>query len=133
MTEKTALQLVQRYMDGWRKNNLETITSCLINDCIVIESHGPTYHGIAEMARWFELWMEADSQINRWDVRSFYFCEKEQTAFFEWDFACVSNKVEYAFPGMSLIKCKNEKIAFIHEYRMTSPAYPWLKETLQSE
>jgi len=38
-----------------------------------------------------DFWEEAKSKITKWDILSFYFCNKEQTAFCEWDFECVSN------------------------------------------
>jgi hypothetical protein len=61
--EVLALDLVQQYMNGWKQNNLPLIISCLTKNCIVIESHGPTYHGIEAIERWFQFWVEAKSTI----------------------------------------------------------------------
>ena len=37
--------IVQRYVDGWKKGNESEILDALTEDCIIIESHGPTYRG----------------------------------------------------------------------------------------
>ena len=76
---------------------------------------------------------EAKSKITKWNILSFYFFDKEQTAFCEWDFECVSNDMTYALPGISIVKFKDEKITFIHEYRMTHSAYEWQGDELKSE
>lgn len=131
--EKEAFELTQMYINGWKQNDLKMITSCLTENCIIIESHGPTYHGMRDIELWFKYWLEAKSIITRWNISSFTFCENQQTVFCEWDFACVSNNIEYALPGISIVKFSNKKIAFIHEYRMTRPAYEWRGDKLNSE
>ncbi|NNM60512.1 MAG: nuclear transport factor 2 family protein [Legionellales bacterium] len=132
MIEKFAVDLTQQYISGWKSNNLAMIISCLAENCIVIESHGPTYHGISEIELWFKFWMEANSKVHKWDILSFCFSEKNETAYLEWDFACISKEIEYALQGLSIIKYTENKIAFIHEYRMTHPAYRWKREQLNS-
>lgn len=133
MIEKDALELIKQYVNGWKQNNLESITSCLTQNCIVIESHGPTYQGISRIKEWFKLWLAANSSILKWDVISFNFCEKERTAFFEWNFVCISNSVKYSILGISYVKFFDHRISFIHEYRMTRPAYEWKGNELRSE
>jgi len=132
MLEKNAFELVRQYISGWKQNDLHLITSCLAENCVVIESHGPVYNGIRDIEKWFKLWVEAKSAISKWDILSFTFNEKEQTAFCEWDFVCISNNTQYALSGISVVKFLNHKINFIHEYRMTKPAYKW-KDALKSE
>lgn len=131
--EKFNMDLFQQYVSGWKQNHLPHILSCLTEDCIVIESHGPTYQSISDMKRWFEYWKAANSKITKWDILSFSFCEQNNTAYAEWDFSCVSNNQTYSFPGISVIKFTEEKISFIHEYRMTHQAYLWQRDTLKSE
>ncbi len=133
MIEKNALELVMQYINGWKQNDIRMITSCLTEDCAVIESHGPTYYSIHNIELWFKYWLEANSSVLKWDVVSFAFCEKQQTAFCEWDFHCISDNIEYALVGISMIKFSDHKIAFIHEYRMTQPAYEWNGDKLKSE
>ncbi len=43
MNEKTAFNLIQQYIEGWKQNDLLLILSTLAEDCVVIESHGPQY------------------------------------------------------------------------------------------
>jgi hypothetical protein len=133
MIEKNAFELVQQYITGWKQNNLQLITSCLAENCIVIESHGPVYHGINDIEQWFKLWLEAKSTVLKWDILSLSFCEKKQTVFCEWDFACVSNNIKYTLSGISVVRFAEQKIVFIHEYRMTHPVYEWKGEELKSE
>lgn len=133
MFEKNALELIQQYMSGWKQNNLRLITACLAKDCVVVESHGPTYHGISDIEQWFTLWLGAKSNVLKWDILSFCFCKKEQTAFCEWSFTCISNNIKYSFFGMSVIKFSGQKIASIHEYQMTNPTYEWKGDKLKSE
>lgn len=133
MNKKTALALVQQYVNGWKQNDLEKIISALSEACIVIESHGPTYHGINAITCWFDFWTKAKSTITQWDITSFYFNENEETSFFEWNFSCTSNNAQYSFSGISIVKFLNKKIILIHEYRMTHPAYIWKGDKLESE
>lgn len=92
--EKIALTLIQQYMAGWKQNDLSKIINSLTQDCLIIESHGPSYHGINEVICWFKLWLKANSIVLRWDVQTFYYLAQQ-------------------------------KISFIHEYRMTHAAYHW--------
>lgn len=131
--KKIAFALIKQYVTGWQQNNIQQICECLAENCTVIESHGPIYQGIQDIKQWFHLWQQANSKISKWDILSFYYYKKGNTAFFEWEFACISNNVSYAFAGISKVKFMNKKITFIHEYRMTKPAYIWNKNKLQSE
>jgi ketosteroid isomerase-like protein len=133
MKETDAFRLTQQYINGWKENDLAQIIASLADDCTVIESHGPTYQGIAAVERWFELWLAANSHVKKWDITSFHFCEQQQVAFCEWDFACVSHNEEYALLGISIIKFSDHKINTLHEYRMTHAAYSWKGERLQSD
>ena len=100
MIEQTARVLFQEYVDGWKQNDLQKIISCLTRHCMIIESHGPTYQGIADVEMWFQFWMAANSKVIRWDISSFYFCELKNTAFAEWDFACTSSFFLFSLKNM---------------------------------
>lgn len=131
--KKIVLKLIRQYVDGWKQNNLQKITSCLTENCVVIESHGTTYNGIQDIERWFALWLKAKNVVTKWDILSFYCLNDEKTAFFEWGFSCVSGGKKYNFPGISIVRFADEKISFIHEYKMTNPAYVWQRDELRSE
>jgi hypothetical protein len=133
MNEGQAFELVQMYINGWKRSDLEMITSGLDENCVIIESHGPVYYGIRKIELWFKFWLEAKSTVLKWDISSFTFCETNLTAFCEWDFACISNEIEFAILGISFIKFSNHKITFIHEYRMTQPMYEWNEDKLEFE
>ncbi len=133
MTKDMAFNLVQQYMQGWEQNNLFLITSCLAEDCIIVESHGPTYHGTKAVEKWFQFWIAEKSKIQQWQLRSFYFCHTESASFVEWEFSCISNGHQYKFLGCSIYKMNGNKISFIQEYRMTRPAYSWQEDILVTE
>lgn len=133
MHKKKAFELVQQYVNGWKENNSEKIFFSLSQDCVVIESHGPAYQSLADVKCWFDLWLQAKSIVTRWDILAFYYDQLDKTAFFQWEFACVSNGQQYSFPGASVIKFNNQKIIFIQEYRMTHPIFNWMREKLISE
>ncbi len=126
-------QCIQDYINGWRQNDADKIIRTLTEDCVIIESHGPTYHGVEEIRQWVELWQKEKGRVTRWDTTSFYFLEKENTAFVEWDFACTVSGKDYALPGISVVKFSGEKIAYMHEYRMTKAPYDWNAAKLNPE
>lgn len=123
--EQKAQKLFQQYVDGWKENNIEKIVSSLDNDCVIIESHGPTYRGVQQVRRWFDDWIKEKGKVLRWDINSSYLVEKENTAFFEWDFACNVAGKEHKLFGISIVKFSEGKISFLHEYRMTRDPYDW--------
>lgn len=127
---KKLKKLIQTYIDGWKENNIEKILRPLINNCIIIESHGPTYHGKQQIKQWFEFWEKEKGKVLHWDITSFFFIEKENTVFFEWDFSCNVRNTDYHLPGISIVKIVNNKISYIHEYRMTHISYNWKAKEL---
>ncbi|MES2615009.1 MAG: nuclear transport factor 2 family protein [Bdellovibrionota bacterium] len=130
--KKNYLNLIQNYINGWKQNNFEMIKNALADDCVIIESHGPKYNGIKEVACWFEFWINANSKIEKWNILSSYYCIEEETVFFEWDFLCHSNGNKYEILGSSIVKFSDKKISFIHEYRMTESTYKWDGSSLKS-
>lgn len=125
--------LIQQYVNGWREKDLKKILQPLAKDCVVIESHGPTYRGKDDVKKWFHFWLSEKGKVLKWEILSFFYFEKESTAFFEWDFVCNVRGKKYHLPGISLIKFKKGKISFIHEYRMTRESYQWNAKKLNPE
>ena len=123
--EKEVQNLFQQYVEGWKENNVEKILVPLSYDCTIIKSHGPTYHGSEQVRKWFEYWMKEKGKVTRWNITSFYFLEKGNMAFFEWDFACNVVGEGHTLLGISLVKLSGDKISFLHEYRMTKEPYDW--------
>lgn len=108
-------QLIRHYIDGWKKGNLQKITSVLTGNCIIIESHGPKYKGLKEITKWIEKWNKEKNKVNTWDITSFY--EINNIAVFEWDFSCTVRGEVHSLKGISIARIKNEKIAYLREYR----------------
>jgi ketosteroid isomerase-like protein len=122
--DRMAKRLVETYVDGWRRNDLQNVLSPLSPDCIVIESHGPTFHGIEAIRQWVENWISAGSRIDGWDITSFHFLE--DAAAFEWDFECVAGGRHYHIEGVSIVEFSEGKISAVREYRRTEAPYDGL-------
>ncbi len=110
-------------MDGWRNNDPQKIVSTLSPDCIVIESHGPTYRGPGIVQQWAESWFGEGSKVDRWDITSFHYLE--DAAVFEWDFVCIVDENEYQLQGISIVELDDDKIVALREYRRTEIPFDW--------
>lgn len=125
-------QLITEYVEGWKQNNEQRILGSLSNDCKIIESHGPTYYGKQQVSDWFRVWLKEGGVVKKWDIIDFYQTDKPDTIVFEWYFECFASGKDYKIPGISVVKLKDEKICFIHEYRMTKLAFDWEGKKLDS-
>jgi hypothetical protein len=128
MNRQKASQLITTYVEGWKINNPAQIVDTLAQNCVVIESHGPTYRGMEISTRWIEGWLGAGDTVDRWDITSFCFDEAKQTAVFEWKFECTSDGVRYEIDGISIVEFENDKIVGLREYHMTETPYEWTGE-----
>ena len=120
--------LVNTYVEGWKINNPAQSIDTLAPDCVIVESHGPTYRGLEVATQWIESWLGAGNTVDHWDITSFCFDDAEQTAVFEWEFECTSGGVHYEIDGISIAEFEDGKIAGVREYRMTEPPYEWAGE-----
>ena len=123
VNQKTARQLVEDYVDGWWNNDLEKIECTLSPNCVVIESHGPTYRGPEIIRQWVESWFAEGSRIERWDITSFHYLD--EVAVFEWDFVCVVTGKEYRLQGISIVEFDTDRIVALREYRRTEMPFEW--------
>ena len=123
MKPKAARQLVEDYVNGWRNSDPQKILSTLTPDCVVIESHGPTYHGHAVVQRWIESWFAEGSRVDRWDITGLH-C-MDDTAVFEWDFLCTVEEKQYQLQGISIVEFEEDKIVALREYRRTEMPFAW--------
>jgi len=118
-----ANRLIRQYVDGWREGDAAKILGTVTDDCVITESHGPTYRGKDQVARWVDTWFGAGGEVLAWDIRSFE--TLGEAACFEWSFTCKWLGERYEFEGASVVRFRDEKIASIREYTTTAPLYDW--------
>ena len=117
-------RIVQRYVAGWKNANESEILDTLAEDCIIIESHGPTYRGKKIVKKWIEDWHKQRNFVEKRNITSFHACG--ELVVFEWVFAYKRGKtIREAFEGVSLAKIKNNKIFELREYRATQFSFMW--------
>jgi hypothetical protein len=123
MDKLHASELFNLYVEGWKEKNINKIITSIDKDCVIVESHGPTYYGRENIHQWVNEWFDVNSIVIKWDIISFHY--DSGVGFCEWNFTCIVNEKEYNFLGASIVKYKNDKIAYLHEYRMTGKPYAW--------
>jgi hypothetical protein len=123
VNEQQARTLVMAYVEGWKHNNPETVLETLTPDCLIIESHGPTYSGRDHVRQWITTWFQDGGRIQRWDITSFLWAG--DMAAFEWTFECSGSWGTAAFDGATIIRFSGDLIAYLREYRCTTAPYPW--------
>ena len=127
MTKEEAKKLVQQYVDGWKTNNLDTICQSLDEHCLIIESHGPTYHGVKDVKNWVDRWVKSKYKVEKWEITSFLFTD--DVTVFEWQFAFSSIETPSRdIDGITMVKFEKNKISFLREYRTVKPLYDWNKD-----
>lgn len=114
---------IQCYIDGWKKGDEKEILDSLAEDCLIIESHGPTYRGKKIVKEWIEEWRAQGNKVEKWNITSFHICG--DLVVFEWVFAYQGKKIREAFEGVSLATIKGDKIATLREYRATHFPFMW--------
>ena len=123
MNQQVANNLVTAYVDGWKYNKPEQVLSTLSPDCLIIESHGPTYQGTHHVSQWITSWFQEGGRIQRWDITSFVYTDN--MAAFEWRFECSGSWGTGAFDRATLVRFKDNLISYLREYRCTTPPYEW--------
>ena len=123
MNVEIAERLIRRYVEGWRKGDAAMILGAVSEDCVVIEAHGPTYHGKDQIARWVDTWFDAGGEVLAWEIRSLEVLG--DSGFFEWSFACAWLGERYDFEGASIVRFKESLISYLREYATTAPLYDW--------
>jgi len=119
---QTTSNIIQKYVNGWKTNDRDKILSVLTEDCIIIESHGPTYTGKKAISRWIDDWIHKGNVVNQFDILSYYW--SKDVVFVEWIFECTVNDKIHRIEGCSIFKFRDGAISFIREYRTTKLLYP---------
>ena len=123
MNREEVARLIHCYVEGWRDGDRGKILSTLAPDCVVTEAHGPVYRGMVRIGQWIETWFAAGGRVDRWEITSLVVAD--DTAAFEWSFACTWLEKAYDFEGASIAKLRGGKIASLREYCTTAPLYEW--------
>lgn len=117
-----AQKLIDTYIEGWKMGDDEIVCRALTKDCLIIESHGPTYNGVGDVKKWVNRWIKEKHKVDKWDIISFLL--KGNVAVFEWQFTFSSSgATPRTIDGMSIVKFTGNKIAYLREYRTTKPLY----------
>lgn len=118
---ESAHERVSSYVEGWKAGDIERVLGTLTEDCVVIESHGPTYLGVDRIRRWMESWFRDGGAIPRWDITWLMYAHG--TATFEWAFTCTGSWGEASFDGATVVRFRGDRIAHLREYRCTEPPF----------
>jgi ketosteroid isomerase-like protein len=125
VNRQDACRLISAYVEGWKTNDAPRVIGTLTQNCVIVESHGPTYRGLEIARRWIEGWLGRGNTVDRWDITSLHLAEAERVAVFEWEFECTADGVHYEIGGISIVEFEGDKIVALREYRMTEPPYDW--------
>ena len=126
MDLERAKALVTAYVEGWKNNDLDRILGTLELDCLIIESHGPTYKSTDHVRAWVTSWFEDGGSIQQWDITSFVFGEDH--AAFEWTFQCSGSWGTATFDGATVVRFGDQRIQYLREYRCTHEPFLWSPE-----
>jgi len=121
--DNVASRVICNYVEGWKAADSRRILDTLEPDCVVVESHGPTYRGRDQVERWIESWFAEGDTVDRWDVTSLLV--SNGVCAFEWTFSCTLAGELHSFEGASFARLNAGRIAFLREYRMTEPRHGW--------
>jgi hypothetical protein len=116
-------RLVRAYFDGWLASDRDATLATLDAGCVVIESYGPVYRGIDQVARWIDGWLSTGNRATRWDITAFD--ATDDACFVEWDFACVHEGEPGGFEGATIARRVGRKPAYLREDAITAPRYDW--------
>jgi hypothetical protein len=125
MNRLSVIQLIEQYIESWKRQDLSLCLSTLALDIVVAECYGPVYHGTEEIRRWFTDWHASprNGKVTEWKITNIIFDETKDMAAVEWDFGCMCDGKAGSFLGSSLFYFDDSKIVRIHEYQMDKKQY----------
>ncbi|MHB8059633.1 MAG: nuclear transport factor 2 family protein, partial [Gaiellaceae bacterium] len=68
MNIETADRLIRQYVESWREGDAAKILGTVTEDCVISESHGPTYRGKDQVVRWVDAWFGAGGDVLAWEI-----------------------------------------------------------------
>lgn len=121
--DDVATRLIRDYVEGWKEGDSVAILRTLSPDCVVIESHGPTYRGKTQVNRWIQSWLAEGNTVDGWDITWLVVCDEVCAC--EWVFSYTVRGRQRSFEGASIAHLDGSRIALLREYRMTGARYEW--------
>ncbi|ASV33450.1 hypothetical protein GWK90_03435 [Candidatus Hamiltonella defensa] len=127
MDKSGAKKLLDDYMEGFKKNNLEQFLSALDEECHIIQPDGISLKGKNKIKEWFELFWK-ENRVNKLNVYSFYYLDLgEKISFSEWDLTYSKtheqkssiNEAISIPKAISIVTYNDENITSIVEYQRT--------------
>ncbi len=117
------MTLIEKYIAGWRAHDLDAILETLTDDCVVIESFGPVYHGHQWIKAWVATWLSQGGQVLEWTMRDIQSFGDIEIA--EWTFHYKWRGEENTFDGATVAKLNGGKLSYLREYATTADLYHW--------
>ena len=119
------MSLIEEYVDGWRRHDLNAVLACLHDSCEIVECYGPIYRGISTVEQWMTKWCET-GQVLSWEVSRIWSMDNFEAA--EWHFVCRVDGTQHEFDGASVCDIENGKIRYLREFATTNSLYEWTGE-----
>jgi ketosteroid isomerase-like protein len=120
------MDLLEKYIDGWLRHDVQAVLDTLTEDCTVIECYGPVYRGKPRVEQWMHAWFGAGGTVDRWEITSA--AGAGVTLVAEWHFECTWKGDAGAFDGATVARVVDGRIAYLREYATTAGLYDWTGE-----
>ncbi len=117
------MNLLEAYIDGWRRHDIPAVLGTVTDDCVVIEAYGPTYRGKARVEQWMREWFAAGGSVDRWELTSQ--AAAGDTLVAEWHFECTWLGKAGAFDGATVARVTEGRISYLREYATSAELYEW--------
>ena len=113
-----------RYVDAWLRQDPTALPDVLAPDVHYVESHGPAYHGLAQVQQWFTDW-HSHGRVLAWELGDHV--GDGPTHACRWRFTCTYGGAESTFDGVTwLVLDDAGRITELREFAATLPLrYPY--------
>ena len=109
---------IRQWVRMWLSSSCDGIEKLFDKNAYYSESHGPEYHGIAQLTQWFTDW-NTQNKVTQWEATSFF--HDGQTTVTEWHFEWVHNGRKSSHEGASIIEWSRDgKIYSIKDFGSVS-------------
>jgi ketosteroid isomerase-like protein len=116
------VNVLDRYIDAWRRHDVDGVLATLTDDCVIIEAPGPVYRGRDRIRQWMRAWLRVGS-VDAWHVTLQVTAGDILVA--EWQFSCTWQGDPASFDGVTVARTRGDRIRHLREYATTAPLYEW--------